>query len=128
MELPNLEGQPPWVVVIVFALFVGGTLGLVYLKRKGADPETPPPEIEPSDTVALPALVFDPAREAMGHLATIAARSAADADRAEDEAKALARQLADCERKQAVLQTQHDALVAQLAACREHIQLRDQGK
>lgn len=122
VELPNLEGQPGWVVVVVFGLFVFGGLGMLWLKRKGDDDEhADPPQIEGrTDTVSAPAGVtpLDLVRDTMGVLATQAARHKEDADRAEQEAKELASQLAECVRAQAVLQERHDQLVRQLRDCR----------
>lgn len=132
MELPNLEGQPPWVVVIVVFLFVAGTLGGIYLRRRFKAPEeTPQIEDEPA-TLALPsggvATAFDPVKEAMGMAMAAAARSTEDADRAEEEARVLAKQLAACERDKAVteerlrtLEAQCNRLQAQLDACRERV-------
>lgn len=123
MELPNLEGQPGWVVVVVFGLFVFGGLGMLWLKRKGGEDDDPAdtPQIEGrTDTVIAPAgaTPLDLVRDTMGVLATQAAHHKADADRAEQEAKELARQLAECERAQAVLQERHDQLARQLRDCR----------
>jgi hypothetical protein len=123
VELPNLEGQPGWVVVVVFALFVFGGLGMLWLKRKGGEDDEPAdtPQIEGrTDTVIAPAgaTPLDLVRDTMGVLATQAARHKEDADRAEQEAKELARQLAECERAQAVLQERHDQLARQLRECR----------
>lgn len=123
MELPNLEGQPAWVVVLVVFLFFAGPLGVAWVNRKGKqEPETPPQVEAKGDTLSLSpmpvVMPFDPVKEAMGHLATSAAKNAEDADRAEQEAKELARQLADCEREMGVLKVRYDNKVAELAACR----------
>lgn len=130
MELPDLEGQPPWVVVIVCFLFVAGTLGGIYLRRRFRSHEDSPQVEDEAATLSLPAggqsASFDPVKEAMGMAMAAAARSTEDADRAEEEARMLARQLADCERDKAVteerlrsLEAQCNRLQAQLDACRE---------
>lgn len=121
-ELPDLEGQPAWVVVVVVFLFVAGGLGTLYLKRK-ADEDEPEdaPQVEGKEaTVALPAgtAPLDLVRDSMGVLATQAAQHKADADRAEEEARELARKLAQCERDLAVLVERHASLTEQLAECR----------
>jgi hypothetical protein len=123
VELPNLEGQPAWVVVLVVFLFIAGPIGVAWVNRKGKeDPETPPQVEPPGDTLSLSpmpvVMPFDPVKEAMGHLATSAAKNAQDADRAEQEAKDLARQLAECSREMGVLQVRYDNIAAELAACR----------
>lgn len=123
MEMPSLEGQPPWVVILVAVLVMLGGLGVAWIKRGARDddpPEKPPRlDAEPATVSLPPGPVFDPVHAVVDSLTAQAVRSAEDADRAEAEAKSLARQLADCERQQAVLQERHDNLAAQLAACRQ---------
>ena len=120
-ELPDLEGQPAWVVVVVVFLFVVGGLGTLYLKRKAHEdePEDPPRMEAKEATVALPPGLgpLDLVRDTMGVLATQAAQHKADADRAEEEARELARKLAQCERDLAVLNERHAQLTEQLAEC-----------
>jgi hypothetical protein len=122
-ELPDLEGQPAWVVVVVVFLFVVGGLGTLYLKRKAREDDEPEdtPQLEGKEaTVALPAgtAPLDLVRDSMGVLATQAAQHKADADRAEEEARDLAKQLAACGRDLAVLQERHATLELRLAECR----------
>jgi hypothetical protein len=122
-ELPDLEGQPAWVVVVVVFLFVVGGLGTLYLKRKAKEDDDPEdaPRVEGKEaTVALPAgtAPLDLVRDSMGVLATQAAQHKADADRAEEEARELARKLSQCERELAVLHERHASLTAQLEECR----------
>lgn len=119
MELPDLEGQPGWVVIVVVALFVAGSLGVAYLRFKSKHDPEDAPQIEAEDaTVALPAATsaapLDLVRDSMGVLATQAAQNKQDADRAEDEAKELATRLAECQRQMAVIQVRHEYLEAQL--------------
>jgi chromosome segregation ATPase len=123
-ELPDLEGQPAWVVVVVVFLFVAGGLGTLYLKRKAREDDDEPedtPQVEGKEvTVALPAgtAPLDLVRDSMGVLATQAAQHKADADRAEEEARDLAKQLATCGRELAVLQERYATLEVRLAECR----------
>jgi hypothetical protein len=121
LELPNLEGQPGWVVVLVVALIVVGGLGAAYVRRKGGqDPETPP-EIEAGpDTVALPGgntQGLDLVREAMNHLAASAVREAESAEEAEREARELQRQLNECTRERDRLEGRIAKLEAELREC-----------
>lgn len=132
MELPNLEGQPGWVIVVVFGLFVFGVLGTMYLRHrlKITEEEAPdePPKIEGvPDTVSVTAsaVQYDLARDAMGLLATHAAKSAQDADRAEQEAKELAKQLGECGRELALCQERYRTLEARYFAA---IQNRQEGR
>lgn len=135
MELPNLEGQPGWVVVVVVALVIVGGLGTLYLRKRfqhDRDEDEEPRVIEGQKvTIALPAgaggETFDPVKEAMGMVAANAARYADDADRAEEEARMLTRQLADCERDRAVALERYAALEKEctrlqeaLNDCRRH--------
>ena len=121
MEFPNLEGQPGWVVVVVVFLFVVGTLGATYLRRRSGDPGDEAQIDGQADTVSLPTggetTSFDPVRGAMELVAAQAAKNAQDADRAEGEAKELSRQLAECTRDQAVLRERYEQLRGQLEAC-----------
>lgn len=123
MELPNLEGQPAWVVIIVVFLITAGPLGLAYLRRKSAPEPDEEPQIEGTPAkVALPAGdSFDPVREAMGMVATQAARSAEDADRAEEEVRRVSQQLAECERDRAVMEERYQTLLVQLQNCQRRL-------
>jgi hypothetical protein len=116
LELPNLEGQPGWVIIVVVALVAIGSIGVAYVRREAKrdddDPqESPPLEGEPA-RVGLPAgaNALDLVKDSMGVLATQAAAHKADADRAEEEARELARELASCARDKAVLEAQMAAL------------------
>lgn len=118
LELPNLEGQPGWVIIVVVLLVVVGGLGVAYLRREAKDDddddgpqESPRLETAPA-TVSLPAgaNALDLVKDSMGVLATQAAAHKADADRAEEEARELARELAACARDKAVLEAQMAAL------------------
>lgn len=117
LELPNLEGQPGWVIIVVVLLVVVGGLGIAYLRREAKDDdgdgpqESPRVETSPA-TVSLPAgaNALDLVKDSMGVLATQAAAHKADADRAEEEARKLALELAVCARDKAVLETKMAAL------------------
>ena len=119
LELPNLEGQPGWVIIVVVALVVFGGLGVAWLRREARDddedddgPQDSPRLDGPPATVSLPAgaNALDLVKDSLGVLATQAAAHKADADRAEEEARGLAKELAACARDKAVLQAQMDAL------------------
>lgn len=115
LELPNLEGQPGWVVIVVVLLVVIGGLGVAYLRREAKDDDEPQesPRLETAPaTVSLPAgaNALDLVKDSMGVLATQAAAHKADADRAEEEARELARELAACARDKAVLEAKMAAL------------------
>lgn len=135
LELPNLEGQPAWVIIVVVALVVGGGLGIGYLRWKaGQDPEEPA-EIAPvADTVALPtgSAALDGMREAMNHLAAAASREAKNADESDEEARVLRQELAECARERTrleLLSQRNDATIqllqARLEACEAHTRLID---
>lgn len=112
MDIPNLEGQPGWVVVIVFALVVIGTLGTLWLKarvphgEKPSVPELPdpPPALPlPRDTgenvTALQLVNF-----ALNHLAETARREAQQGEEAEHKVEELRRQLEECKRELQIVQ------------------------
>ena len=120
MEMPDLDGQPGWVVVVVFALFVLGGLGTLYLRRKMTRGHEPREVEAQSDTVAAitPAVgPIDATMFALNHMAESAKREADDADRAEKEARDLRNQLADCDRERAVLEQRFADLTAKLEEC-----------
>lgn len=120
--MPNLEGQPGWVVVVVVALFITGALGTAYFRHRLGrkdDENVPaierrPDTVEPSKDVAP----LDLVRESMGMLASQAARSAEDADRAETRERELLAKLLELEKAQAILQERHDQLARELELCR----------
>lgn len=133
LELPNLEGQPGWVIIVVVLLVVVGGLGVAYLRREARDDDDERPQESPRletvpATVSLPAgaNALDLVKDSMGVLATQAAAHKADADRAEEEARELARELAACARdkavleaKMAALQERHNDLQRRYEACIE---------
>lgn len=133
LELPNLEGQPGWVVIVVVLLVVVGGLGVAYLRREAKDDDDDGPQESPRlentpATVGLPAgaNALDLVKDSMGVLANQAAAHKADADRAEEEARELSRQLAACDRDKAVLeakmlalQERHADLQRRYEACME---------
>lgn len=116
LELPNLDGQPGWVIIVVVALVAFGSVGVAYLRReakKDADEPQDSPQVEATPaTVSLPAgaNALDLVKDSMGVLAAQAAAHKSDADRAEEEARNLARELAACARDKAVLEAQMIAL------------------
>lgn len=118
-ELPDLEGQPGWVVVVVVALFFAAGLGATWLRILAKRNETPPAIPPPPDTLTLPGATFDPVQEAMAHLARSAEESKLAEQAAEREADELRAELAACGRELAVLHERHTTLTAKLAACEE---------
>jgi hypothetical protein len=90
VNLPDLTGQPPWVVITVMALFTFGSLGLAYLRRGRQDPDSEALEQTDSDNVLAnagnpPALTgahapYEVVGRALDHLAEAAKREAAEAE------------------------------------------------
>lgn len=126
MPIPDLAGQPPWVVVVVVTLIVAGTLGLAWLRRTGRVPEEDPPAVGGADTVTPLDASGNPyavAQRALDHLAEVARRADAESaeersyrrsltDRVEEltrELEAVTAQLAECERRAEALETERDA-------------------
>lgn len=98
-ELPNLEGQPAWVVVVVVALFVLGTLGWAYLRRE--QPDDARPELSESGAATLApdgghAAVGETLRAALDHLAESAHREALEAETERNRAAELQQRLEAC--------------------------------
>lgn len=127
LDLPDLTGQPPWVVVTVFALFVLGFVGAAYVRRLGPNTGEDPPELGESDTVqpdapggvpALPPGTRDPyavMQQALDHLAEVARRADQEA---EDERRTRRREVAALNRKLEQMQQRLDEQADELAECR----------
>jgi hypothetical protein len=105
VNLPDLAGQPPWVVVVVFFLFVAGTLGMTWIRRDRADAA----EVEaaqnasPLEPGAVPSALtsadsgaHNVAQAALMHLAAVAEREAAESAAARLEADKLRERLEAC--------------------------------
>lgn len=129
MEMPDLDGQPGWVVVVVVALFVLGGWGTLYLHRRLTRSGEPREVEQGGDTVAAvtPAMgPFDAVTSAVNHMAESARREAANADKAEEEAKELRRLLAECDKDRALLERRFADLTAQLEECNRAHRRRSQ--
>jgi hypothetical protein len=111
VNLPDLTGQPPWVVVTVMTLFTFGVLGLAYLRRGRQDPDSDAADQSDSDNVLAnagnpPALAgahapYEVVGRALDHLAEAAKREAAEAEAERAERRRvetdLRRKLDECE-------------------------------
>lgn len=108
MQIPSLEGQPGWVVVIVFALAVFGTIATLVIKSRvskeekktvPALPDTTPPALpvprDSNENLTAFALI----QAAMEHLAETARRAVAQCEEAEHKVEDLRRQLEDARRE-----------------------------
>lgn len=129
-DLPNLDGQPGWVVVLVVALVVGGTMGVMLL-RKRKDPDEKPTTAPVPDPAAILAL-----QEALRHLASAATRSAeeakaarADAEQLEDRLTKSTVDLVDLRHSHSELTLRHtelaarnSQLLADLDVCRQRVE------
>lgn len=98
-ELPNLEGQPGWVVVVVVGLFVMGTLGWAYLRRD--QPDEVRPELTDGGGATLTpdgghGAVGETLRAALAHLAETAHREAQEAETERARAAELRERLEAC--------------------------------
>lgn len=116
--IPDLTGQPAWVVVVVAFLFVSGALGLAYLRARGkAAPEEDPPEVRPGGAPQLEAAAPGPAGyidRAIQHLAEVAEREAQESRDARAETREVRAQ-AETHRQEA------DDLRRQLVECRQEV-------
>ncbi len=138
-ELPNLEGQPGWVVIVVVALFVGGALGTLWLRGRSKDRSADEPVPIPASVtgggvdVALAGRSGDQVlaqmtREAMTHLADTARREAEESEQVRRElaaertkSDALAREFHDLAVTMAAMQVNLDHITAQWHACQERV-------
>lgn len=135
MQIPDLSGQPPWVVITVMALFFAGSIGLAWVRRRtpGGDDQAledgqvanaRPPSVEgvpshatPNGHVDSTALVI---KQALDHLAQTAEREANESQEARAES---ARYRAEVERlRQELIQCDRDRERAVVAL--ESAQLR----
>ena len=100
MGLPDLAGQPPWVVVTVMVLFVLGSLGVAWLRRGNPDPDSDGIEQGGSANVPVEAGAHDAVLvvgKALDHLAEVARREALESDSERAEARLLRQRLDECE-------------------------------
>lgn len=99
-ELPNLEGQPGWVVVVVVGLFVLGGLGVAYIRSAGQDDDTEPGLADRGAATLSAdgghAAVGETLRAALGHLAETAHREALEAETERARATELQIRLETC--------------------------------
>ena len=136
--LPDLSGQPPWVVIVVMVLAISGTLGLALIRRGrlGGDDEqgeeeldgARPPAVEgvPSSSVAVQSDMHTTMviKQALDHLARVADREAqeseqarADTDRERREVRRLQDELLRCDRDRERLTAEAFETRAQLERC-----------
>lgn len=110
-QLPDLTGQPPWVVVVVTLLMVAGWVGVRWITRE-RDPageleaeqsETrplplegvPSAQVAPADSHATAVIMR--ALELLHHEAEESRDGREDAERWREQAEELRRQLNDCQ-------------------------------
>jgi hypothetical protein len=100
MGLPDLAGQPPWVVITVVVLTVLGTLGVAWLRRGNPDPDSDAIDQGNSANVPLESGAHDAVLvvgKALDHLAEVARREALESDSERAEARLLRQRLDECE-------------------------------
>lgn len=92
MPVPDITGQPAWVVIVIMFLTVSGALGVAFLttRRKSANQEAAEQATLPSGETSPTVLVM---HAALDHLARVADREAAESEEARKEAAALRTQL-----------------------------------
>ena len=122
-DFSYLEGQPPWVVVVVVALVLTGTIGWGVLRHrlKLADAAE---EIEPaSEPPALPRSdgAVDALRAAMDHLVEQARENAGEANEALRENRVLTRQNTELQLELVRLRDRVEQLGADYAECRAEV-------
>lgn len=129
MELPDLSGQPAWVVIVVCGLFAAAGVAGIFIRRKRKLPET---ENEEERGAAVhvhtpPAISTSGGITDAPLLAVVQAlKEAAEADRQEAaEARAEAararRETERCRAQLATLQSEMSQMNGQLASVRERL-------
>jgi len=140
VNLPDLAGQPPWVVVVVFFLFVAGTLGVTWIRRgrpEVADGEEAQsasqlePGAVPSALTSTDNSANTVAQTALMHLAAVAEREAAESAAARIEADRLRERLEVCSEERQRLahlleanERERQRLTWQLETCQRHTEGR----
>jgi len=140
VNLPDLAGQPPWVVVVVFFLFVAGTLGVTWIRRgrpEVADGEEAQsasqlePGAVPSALTSTDNSANTVAQTALMHLAAVAEREAAESAAARIEADRLRERLEACSEERQRLahlleanERERQRLTWQLESCQRHTEGR----
>jgi hypothetical protein len=86
--VPDITGQPAWVVIVIMFLTVSATLGVAFLttRRKSVNQEEGEQATLPSGETSPTVLVM---HAALDHLARVADREAAESEEARKEAAAL---------------------------------------
>lgn len=129
MELPDLTGQPGWVVVTVMLLFLLGVLGVTYLRRTGRrDEEEQKAQIPPSDDArAVPSSStgseMSLVQAALDHMARTADRESRESEEARRESAELRRQLHECGVGLAAALDRASTAERELVACRAQAEL-----
>lgn len=121
-QLPDLiEGQPPWVVIVVAVLLVAGALGVALVKRGDDDDDDEPDRparIDRAGGTVIPAGADQGALTiAMNHLADTARSERAEAEQARQQADALRARLEECSGEVMTLQGKLASVRAALREC-----------
>lgn len=119
MPVPDITGQPAWVVIVVMVLVVAATLGVAFLaylgaRRKSATQGETEQATLPSGGENPTVLVM---QAALDHLARVADREAAESEEARKEAAALRTRLEEQLHEVVRLQAQIAEKSAALARC-----------
>lgn len=123
MPVPDVTGQPAWVIVVLAVLAVVSTLGVAWFanrSRKSATAEEQPQATLPGGGQDTTAVVI---QSALDHLARVAEREAAESTEARREMADLRRSLETARADYAAILRRAEEAEASLALCRQHASL-----
>jgi uncharacterized protein (DUF3084 family) len=118
VPVPDITGQPPWVVIILAALGLAGTIGVAWLASRNRKSATR--DDDGQATMAPSQDLLGMLQKAMDHLAATAERESAESDQAREEAASMRRELEQTKMELASALHRAQSAEAQLTACREH--------
>lgn len=123
MPVPDITGQPAWVVVILAVLAVASTLGVAWLtsrSRKSATADRAEQATLPESGQDATVVVI---QSALDHLAKVAEREAVESTQAREKVEELRQALQDTKSDLVEALRRAEQAEALLTACREHARL-----
>lgn len=130
--LPDLAGQPGWVVAVVAFLFTVGTLGAAHLRNRSpraiepAEDDAGTSELEPGAVPSLPPAAHDGATLTLHRTLDFLAAEAAESREARAEAAQIRKELEAVRADLNRLTHEHAAALAKLGRCEARAELLEE--
>lgn len=131
--LPDLAGQPGWVVAVVVSLFTVGSLGAAWLRNRSpgravepAEDEARPSELEPGAVPSVSPAPQDGATLTLHRTLDFLAAEAAESREARAEAATIRKELETVREELSRSRQEHAATVARLTRCEARTELLEE--